>query len=292
VSAAKSILLTGGNRGIGRLTVQELLRRGHYVVFTSRSPEAGEATRTELVRSIRGARLELRLLDLCSLSSVRALASTLIHDDRQFDVIVHNAGTLNPPAQRTLTADGIEQTLQVHTVGPYLLSTLLVPDLNRPSRLLFIGSDLHRPQSRGARVDFRFDDPFLDERYHPERAYKNAKLAQLWLMREWERRYGVEGIHADVLCPGFIPVTASATAHGAMKFLLRRVLPWMPFATAPDEAAYLEADWAEGNAAAAGGRYFDGRAIVDPSPEARDPELARALWSLLDEWAPTATRSA
>lgn len=286
MNSAKSILLTGGNRGIGRLTVQELLRRGHYVVFTSRSLKAGEAARKEFARSTRGARVELRQLDLCSLASVRALAQTLVQDDRQFDVIVHNAGTLVPPERRTLTEDGIEQTLQVHTVGPYLLSTLLMPDLRRPSRLLFIGSDLHRPETRGASVDFRFDDPFLDEHYRPERAYKNAKLAQLWLAREWERRHGSEGIHADDVCPGFIPLTASATSRGAMHFLLRRVLPLMPFATSPADAATLEADWAEQDATTPGGRYFDGHTITQPSAAARDPERSRAFWALLEEWAP------
>ncbi|MCB5272801.1 Glucose 1-dehydrogenase 4 [Arthrobacter sp. SO5] len=283
---AKTILLTGGNRGIGRLTVLELLRRGHRVVFTARHPAAGVAAHAEFERSVPGARVEVKELDLASLASVRALAAALLREGVALDAIVHNAGTLIPPPRRTLTADGLEETLQVHAVGPFLLSTLLLPALSRPARLLFLASNLHAPDSRGTPVRFRFEDPFLAEGYHADRAYKNAKLAQLWLMAEWERRHGPEGVHADALCPGFVPRTAAGTAHGAMRPLLRWVLPLMPFATSPEAAALLAADWAERDAASPGGLYCDGTTITAPSPEAQDPERARAFWELLEGWAP------
>lgn len=286
--SATTILLTGGNRGIGRLTVLELLRRGHQVVFTARHPAAGVAAHAEFLKAVPGARVEVRQLDLASLASVHGLAESLIREGTGIDVLVHNAGTLIPPRRRTLTPDGIEETLQIHAVGPYLLSTLLLPVLNRPGRLLFLASSLHAPESRGTPVRFRFEDPFLAEGYHADRAYKNAKLAQLWLMAEWERRHGPQGVHADALCPGFVPRTAAGTAHGPMRPLLAWVLPLMPFATTPEDAARLAADWAERDAAAPGGLYCDGTTITAPSPEARDPELAAAFWALLKEWAPAA----
>lgn len=285
-NSAKTIVLTGGNRGIGRLTVLELLRRGHRVIFTARHPAAGVAAHAEFIGAVPGARVEVRQLDLASLASVRGLADALLRDGTAIDVVVHNAGTLIPPRRRTLTPDGIEETLQIHAVGPYLLSTLLLPALNRPARLLFLASSLHAPGSRGTPVRFRFEDPFLAEGYHADRAYKNAKLAQLWLMAEWERRYGQEGIHADALCPGFVPRTAAGTAHGPMRPLLAWVLPLMPFATSPEAAARLVAEWAERDAAAPGGLYFDGNTITAPSPEAQDPQLADAFWALLKKWAP------
>ncbi len=78
-----------------------------------------------------GAQVEARLLDLVSFASVRELASAFVWKGRSLDVVVHNAGTLVPPGQRTMTADGVEETLQVHVVGPYLLSRLLLPVLSR-----------------------------------------------------------------------------------------------------------------------------------------------------------------
>ena len=282
-----SVLVTGANRGIGRLAARELLRRGHRVVITARRAQDGEEVRDELADSVPGPRVEWRQLDLASFASVRALAEELGRAGRPLDVVVHNAGTLVPPEHRRLTGDGVEETLQVHAVGPYLLSRLLLPVLARPSRLVFITSSLHGPGSRGVSVRFRFEDPFLDLGYHPERAYKNAKLAQLWLMQEWERRYGRQGVHADAVCPGFVPVTASAKAQGGTRLLLRWVLPGMPFATTPRVAAAIEADWAERDPAAPGGEYFDGSKVTAPSADAQDPDKAAAFWSLLERWAPT-----
>ncbi len=284
--APKTILVTGGNRGIDRLAVAELARRGHRVLFTARRAADGSATAAAVTRDVPGARVEPRLLDLASFTSVRELADTLAGGDVALDAVLHNAGTLVPPARRTITADGIEQTLQIHVVGPYLLSTLLLPVLARPSRLVLVGSGLHAPGSHGAPVRFRFDDPFLDADYHPERAYKNAKLAQLWLTREWERRHGDQGVHADNVCPGFVPRTASASATGRTRLLLRWVLPRMPFATTPGAAASIEADWAARDGGEPGGRYFDGGRITEPSDEARDPGKAAAFWDLLQRWAP------
>ncbi|WP_187270695.1 SDR family NAD(P)-dependent oxidoreductase [Lacisediminihabitans profunda] len=282
----KTILVTGANRGIGRLAAAELLRRGDRVILTARNPDRAAALRSELSAEIASGRAQVRPLDLASFASVRGLSAELIADGERLDAIVHNAGTLSPPPVRTITEDGIEQTLQIHAVAPWLLSTLLLPALARPSRLVFLGSSLHLPNSRGVPVRFSFDDPFLVEGYHPERAYKNAKLAQLWVVREWERRHGAEGVHADDLCPGFVPITASANTRGFMRVLLRRVMPIMPFATSPQAAARLEADWAERDPTIPGGAYFDGGTPTQPSEDARDDDTARSFWALLEAWAP------
>jgi NAD(P)-dependent dehydrogenase (short-subunit alcohol dehydrogenase family) len=281
-----TILVTGANRGIGRLAAGELLRRGNRVILTARDPGRASALRSELSGEIAAGRAQVRPLDLASFASVRELVASLLADGETLHAMVHNAGTLSPPPVRTITEDGIEQTLQIHAVAPWLLSTLLLPALARPSRLVFIGSSLHLPNSRGVPVRFRFDDPFLDEAYHPDRAYKNAKLAQLWVVREWERRHGAEGVHADDLCPGFVPITASANTRGLMRVLLRRVMPIMPFATSPEAAARLEADWAERDPSIPGGAYFDGGVQTEPSDDARNDDKARRFWALLEEWAP------
>ena len=71
-----------------------------------------------------------------------------------------------------------------------------------------------------------------------------------------------------------------------MRLLLRWVLLLTPFATRPRAAANLAADWAERDPALPGGAYFDSARVTEPSVDARDPELARAFWALLERWAP------
>ncbi len=279
----RRVLITGANRGIGLQTARELVKAGCAVTLTSRDEGKGLAAAGELMREAPGAEVGVRTLDLASFEAIRRFAAEL-PGAPLFDVLIHNAGVVVPPAERRMTPDGLEECLQVHTVGPMLLTALLAPKLARPCRIVLVGSGLHAPGTHGREVNFDFADPFMERDYNPDRAYKNAKLAQLWFALEWERRRGAEGLHVDVVCPGFVPETAAASSHGLQRLLLEHVYPWMPFASTLQRAARIEAEWALHDPGAPGGRYFDSRAVADPSADARDPEKARAFWRLAETW--------
>lgn len=281
--APRRVLITGANRGIGLQTARELVRAGCAVTLTSRDEVRGRAAREELTREVPGAQVTVRGLDLASFESIRRFAGGL-PPTPLFDVLIHNAGVIVPPGERRMTGDGLEECLQVHTIGPMLLTTLLAPKLARPCRIVLVGSGLHAPGTHGKEVNFDFADPLMNSGYNPDRAYKNAKLAQFWFALEWERRFGDRGLHIDVVCPGFVPATAAASSRGLQRLMLEYVLPWMPFATTLEKAARIEAEWALHDAGMPGGRYFDAHTVAAPSPDARDPEKARAFWRLAETW--------
>lgn len=250
------------------------------MIVTARDDTKASAAAQRLAHEVPGAEIEARVLDLASLSSVRELAEAVLAEQERIDVLVHNAGMLFPPPERTLTEDGIEQSLQVHAVAPLLLTRLLLPTLTRPSQIWGVGSSLHYPDARGPAVDLRLDDPNLDANYHPKRAYKNGKLALLWVAYEFERRVGNRGVHFSVVSPGFVPTTAAVGAPKTfMRFALRSILPRMPFATALDDSADgLAKLYGETPLDEAGGRYFHHFAVVDSSEQSRDEDQAQQFW--------------
>lgn len=277
----RSILVTGGNRGIGLEVVRQLTEAGHTVCITARK-EADGRQASDAVRNAAGA-VSYVLLDLASFAATRRCADALRERGTPWDVVLHNAGVLLPPEQRQLTEDGIEMTLQVNTIAPVLLTRLLRPLLSNPARLVWTGSGLHVPGSRGAEVDLRLDDLNLDANYHPQRAYKNSKLAQLWVSRQLQRRFGSEGLQSDVVCPGFVPSTAAAQVSGLRRFGLKYVLPRMPFATSLSDAAKRLVDACLAPAGEPGGRYFHGGALSEPSDDARDEERAERFFARATE---------
>ena len=278
-----TILITGGGRGLGRATAEKLAAAGHRVLLAARTPSAAEAAATEIRLRQPGACVEPKAVDLASLSTVGAFANAQLELDAPIDVLFHVAGIMQQSPGRRVTVDGCEETLAVNVLAPYVMTGILLPALERSAaaRVVFVSSRLHLPGSRGVRVAFDFDDPQLERGYHPERAYKNSKLAVLWLTYELQRRLAPRSITANAVCPGFVPTTAAASAHGVKRRFMQVVLTHMPFATSVDDAAgalaFMAVDpFIEG----VGGQFFGERRPIDSSPESRDIDKARRFWEL------------
>lgn len=280
----RSILITGGNRGLGLAAAEQLARAGHRIILAVRDPAAGKRAAARLAAVSANGEPRVESLDLASFASTRACGLRLVEAGEAIEVVLHNAGILMA-GPRSVTGDGLERLLQVHAVAPLLLTHVLEPVLARPCRTVWVGSSLHKPGMRGAEVDFRFEDPNLQRNYDPQRAYKNSKLAQLWIARELERRWGPEGIHADAVCPGFVPRTVAANASGMQRLMLRYVLPLMPFATSVASGARELTRLCEGPFDGPGGRYVKNGAAQSPSPDAMDDDKAARFWKLACRWA-------
>jgi len=283
-SAPRRILATGANRGLGLATALELARKGHKLILTARRLEDVDPLKRRILAHIPHAVAEVRPLDLASFGSIRRFAVSVVSCKAPIHVVLHNAGLVLPPPQRRLTVDGIEESLAVAAVGPLLLSLNLLPVLAQPSRLVGVNSALHAPHTYGDEVSFRFDDPHMESGYTATRAYKNAKLAQLWFLFEWERRFGSQGLHADAVSPGFVPSTAAPRAKGLQRLLLRYVFPLLPFARTVDDAVRAIVRACEDDLSADGGRYFESEALAAASADARSTELASEFWALAEGW--------
>jgi NAD(P)-dependent dehydrogenase (short-subunit alcohol dehydrogenase family) len=279
----KTALVTGGGRGLGRVTAEKLAVAGHRVILVARTPEAAEAAAGEIRRNHPGAFVEPRSVDLSSLSEVRAFASLEEERGEAIDVLFHVAGVMQQSATRRITVDGYEETLAVNVLAPFLLTRLLLPALERSpaARVVTVSSRLHLPGSRGEPVQFDFDDPQLERGYHPDRAYKNSKLAVLWFTYELQRRLPPRPITANAVCPGFVPATAAASTRGAMRFVMQHVMPRMPFATSVDEATdALMFVAVDPSIEGVGGKFFGECRPIESSPESYDLERAGRFWEL------------
>ncbi|HET9561223.1 MAG TPA: SDR family NAD(P)-dependent oxidoreductase [Propionibacteriaceae bacterium] len=276
------IVVTGGNRGIGFALVTLLADRKGTVIFTSRDSGRGRDALRQLTDAGQGRGIRMEICDLASPDSIHACAQRLVDRGEPIDALINNAGILRPADIRQVTAEGVESTLATNALGPKALTAALEPALAAaPSaRVLTLTSRLHQPGSRGDPVDFAFDDPNLERGYSPDRAYKNSKLAAIWVSSELNRRLPAT-VTADAICPGFVPTTAAAYTTGWQRFLLRRILPRLSFTTTVEQAA-ADVAWAldAPELAGSGGRYLVDRQVAEPSEDARDSAKARRFWEL------------
>lgn len=279
----KTVLITGGGRGLGRATAEKLAAAGHHVLLTARDPGAGSRAVDQIRAALPAAKVEAHTLDLASLASVRDFSQAVLARGVTIDVLFHNAGVMQQSPTRRVTVDGFEETLAVNVLAPFLLTHLLLPALERaPSaRVVCVSSRLHLPDSRGAPVHFDFDDALLVKGYDPERAYKNSKLAMVWFAYELNRRLPPRHIVANAVCPGFVPVTGAASTHGFQRFLMKHVLPHLSFATSVDAASDAFVFMAtDPSLEGVGGQFFAERKPFASSPESHDRAKAARFWDL------------
>lgn len=214
-----TVLVTGGNSGIGFECARELVRRGRRVAIASRDRAASRAA-AERIRQETGATLEALDLDLGSFASVRQLAKEIEARDEPLQALVCNAGL---QMTRLLhSADGVEVTLAVNHLGHFLLVNCLLRRLlaSAPSRVVVVASGVHDPALRTgmpkpdvADFDalFASGGPRADD-FDGRLAYVNSKLCNLWFTYELIRRIEAAGLSSDTAPlsvnafePGLVP---------------------------------------------------------------------------------------
>jgi NAD(P)-dependent dehydrogenase (short-subunit alcohol dehydrogenase family) len=150
----KTILVTGGSGGIGLATARSLGRRGARIIITGRNQRRGEdaAAAIEAETGQTGS-VTFMAADHSKVGGNQQLASQVWAQFGGMDVLINNVGGLYE--RRWETADGYEATLAMNFVGPFALTSELVPLLraNAPSRCVVVTS---------AALKMRKEDAFDD----------------------------------------------------------------------------------------------------------------------------------
>ncbi len=272
--AGKTVLITGGNSGIGKATAEELARRGAHVMITARNPAKGQDAADE-IRTATGAEVAVGNLDLASLDSVRTFGAEFLRDHSALDVLINNAGVM--AGKRRETPDGFEWTFGVNHLGHFLLTALLTDRLvaGAPTRIINVSSDAHR----SAKTGLDFDDLQMRNGYSSSKAYATSKLANILYTVELDRRLRDSGVTARALHPGVVGTNFGKSAEGS-KTIAFFMTALKPVLKKPADGARTSVFLATADDAILGaGLYWSDEAPHDPIPPALDPDAAGRLWS-------------
>lgn len=174
--------------GLGRGAVEALLHQGHEVVVHARNRQrAGSAP--DLVARAAG----VVVGDLSSGAETRAVADQAAALG-PFDAVIHNAGVY-AEAARGSTPEGHATVVAVNVLAPYLLTALI----ERPARLVYLTSGMHRSGSADALDDVDWNR----RRWNGTQAYCDSKLLVTTLALAVARRWPDVCSHA--VDPGWVP---------------------------------------------------------------------------------------
>lgn len=196
--SGRRILVTGGNSGLGAETARALAAVGADVIITARDDAKGRSA-AEAIGAAAGRDVEYETVELGSLASVRAFGARFLETFDRLDVLIANAGVMACP--KGSTEDGFETHFGINHLGHFLLTTLLLPALEKSTaaRVVNLSSSAHQ---RGA---VHFDDLAYERTpYEKWDAYGQSKTANILFTVELDRRYRDRGVRAFAAHPGVI----------------------------------------------------------------------------------------
>jgi retinol dehydrogenase-12 len=267
----KVCLVTGATSGIGVFTAAGLAAQGAQVVLVGRNRQRAEDAVDFIQRRTGTQALSYLLADFCDLAQVRSLALDFKAQHPRLDVLVNNAGAFF--FSRRESSYGVEMTLLVNHVAPFLLTNLLL-DLLRasaPARIVNVSSDGHRVGN----MDLA--DLELSRGYQGMKAYARSKLATLLFTYELARRLEGSGVTVNAVHPGHVATDMWRTNFPVIGPVLKWAMRW--FALTPEDGADNSVYLASSpKVERVTGKYFIKREAVSSSPLSYDVALARDLW--------------
>jgi NAD(P)-dependent dehydrogenase (short-subunit alcohol dehydrogenase family) len=282
----KTAIVTGGNSGIGWNTALELARAGADVILAARDERKGPDAVERIKRQVPQGKVRFEKLDLASLRSIHAFAGRLSSEPR-IDLLVNNAGVMSIP-QRETTEDGFEKQFGTNYLGPFALTLLLLPLLQRSGRprVTVVSSGAANMGSK----KINFDDLQSEKSYGPWKAYCQSKLADLLFMSELGRRASQAGVPllTDAAHPGWARTNLQTSGPGHEAWISRFMSKFFSHDSAGGALPTLRAattDAPQDSYFQPGGLFaLKGAPVLTVLPKpANDLEAARRLWEISEK---------
>jgi NAD(P)-dependent dehydrogenase (short-subunit alcohol dehydrogenase family) len=192
-------VITGADGGMGTEITREVAATGMPVIMVCYNKEHGEAVRNTIVEKTGNKDIEVMQADFSSMKSVATLAATIKAKGVRVARLMNNAGTLETHFSQT--EDGIEHTVSVNYMAPYLFTRLLLPIMERGTRIVNMVSCTYAV----GKLDF--PDFFTRGRkggFWRIPIYSNTKLALLLFTLSLAKRIEGTGITVNAADPGVV----------------------------------------------------------------------------------------
>jgi len=301
-----TIIITGGNSGLGYETAKTLARKGeHTLVIASRNQQRVEEAITKLQEETGFTDIHGMVLDLADFNSVRQFANDFAqHQFAPLQVLLCNAGLTQ--TNMTTLENGINTLFAINHLGHFLLANLIIPYLSINGRIIFVSSGTHIPENRLARISGVPKPKYVQAEYlaYPERTpidvrisngfqmYSTTKLCNVLCTYELSRQLdymGRDDISVFAMDPGLMPGTALARelpewAYRIFTGIVNGIEPMIDGIRQPEisgqHMAYLATDISLNGKTAL---YFDGDKEVPSSTDSYNLDFARDLWEFSAE---------
>jgi len=279
----KVILVTGGNTGIGKETVKQLLAHNAKVYLAARNAQKANEAIADL-KNETGKQAIFLQLDLSDLPTVRRSAQEFLSKEGQLHVLINNAGVMIPPKEQ-VTAQKYDLQFGTNVIGHWLFTQMLLPALfaatdasssHEKARIVTVSSSGNY-LTTGIDFDAIVDGPGR-KKYAEVELYNKSKFGNVVVARELARRYG-DKIVSTSLNPGNI-LTDLGRHFSRWQYAM---VKWMLYPVSYGALTQLYCATSPSVADANGKFFIPWARSGEANKAALDPQVGERLWSWLED---------
>jgi len=276
--SGKSVIITGGNSGIGKATATELAKRGARVILACRNRQKAEEAIEEIKQETGSSDVVYMQLDLASLQNIRNFAQTFLKTESRLDLLINNAGLVADGR----TEDGFGIEFGVNHLGHFLLTCLLLDRLKEApeARVVTLSSMAYR----WGKIDFdalAANKDLGSGMYSWQffQAYCNSKLCNSLFTHELAKRLRGTSVTCYSVHPGVVKTQLSR--HVSLwQMVIVEPIAWLFFLD-PKEGAQTTLHCAlQEGIEPLSGRYFACCAPQEVGARGKDDAVAKKLWDI------------
>ena len=216
----KTVIITGGNSGIGYQASKQLAKLEYRVIMVCRNEKSAQKACDNIRNETTNLHVDYMIADLADSNSVKNVAENLIKSEWSIDALVNNAADFDISNKvPQFNAGNIEKQFATNVVAPFLLSELLMPKLQQ------VQGKIINISTQGLMVypniSLEFDNLNAELSYKPDQVYYQNKLALLMVSLYQRRKYPQVTIHAVRVTNVKIDITKYENLSWKLKQLYR-----------------------------------------------------------------------
>lgn len=203
----KTVMITGGNQGIGFAAATELARKGCTLILVCRDAKRGQEA-VDSIRQVTGnADVHLSMCDISSLADIKRLGAEFDASGRPLHVLVNNAGLMAPSGSKSV--DGYEMNFAANTLGTYAITRAFEGALKRAesARVIMVASGGALTEPLEAKnlegTDITATGPKFGELQYARDKRRQLAMTEV-LAQEWAPR----GVSVYAMHPGWVDTSA------------------------------------------------------------------------------------
>jgi short-subunit dehydrogenase len=206
----KTVLLTGGSRGLGLVMARQLIQQGARLAICARDRAELERARNEIEQQ--GGQVLALPCDVTNRSQVEQMVQQVRDRFGQIDILINNAGTDLVGPMDVLTMEDYDDLMKLHFWAPLYTTYAVLPEMRQRSagRIVNISS-----------IGGKVVSPHM-------LAYCASKFALTGLSEGMRAELAKEGIAVTTVCPGFI--RTGVIDHAIFKGQHRKEYTWFSIA--------------------------------------------------------------